>query len=212
MLREIDNKSVAMQRSIDDLARFTGDNLSTIGKRMTTMEVSRSSFENLATAQTATTNQRPPPPVEVQQQPKEPVKSPRSQFFAQSGLQNDVSVFRELQWLLHNGENEAAFSKVLNNGEGNEVDLLRLMHKFGIRPQLLKASTRNQLYWVICSLLKKDEYVDHLLPWIFQLVSLKLIGELERPVKEEMKRILNEISARANEGAVVAARLVPYVD
>ena len=132
LLKELGNKSVAMQRSLDDLAQVTRDKMENIGKRVKEIEVEvKQGAAGVAQAAQQREHQK------MQQRLQEP--SAKERFFLQRGVDirkeggdrgSSVSLWREIQWLLHCNELETAYQTCLNSN--TEGMLMRLINETGI--------------------------------------------------------------------------------
>jgi hypothetical protein len=133
------------------------------------------------------------PPAQPQAQPpvapepvKEETREPEPPLSRKCG---GVSLWREVLWLVHCGELETAYERVLIDGE--DRDVLRLMHKTSICLNLLAAHTKGLLFSCISRLLCAGQFVEHLLPWVFRACFTGDALALPRPVRKDLVKALH---------------------
>lgn len=106
-----------------------------------------------------------------------------------------VNLWREVQWLLHCGDVETAYERVLI--DGNERDLLRVMAKTHICLHLLSPRTQTLLFTTISHMIQTDStYVDHVLPWVLQATQAGDALRLPRPVRQSLVKALYHVLAQ----------------
>ena len=216
MLKGLENKSVGLQRSLDDLARISADNLKGLNARMKQVEVvvrksggmrdggQQPGVQNIHVQRHAN---------QIQQEQEAMAKQPSKMelFFKSRRLDpaRGISTWREILWLLHQNELETAYQSALKHGDSQLV--LRLMNETGVQSSKLSDGTCNALYGTMGELLSNSTEENDLavLPWIFEIVRTKREGKLAPYVRDMLARALfNMISDPAEKG-VLAAKLHP---
>jgi len=205
LLKELGNKSVAMQRSLDDLANATKglqQNVREIEVEVRAPARKKNEIEEQIKAATVAA-------AEQQQQMQKPL-SDKEIFFRNQGIDirydGHVSLWREVQWLLHCGEVETAFQRVLDSCSRN--DLLRLMGKSGASSlRRISDNTLVKLMNQLSNMLTDGVYVDHLLPWIFTMVQTSMVKRLPLCLRENIAGGLLKLSESPDEHGVLAAKL-----
>jgi len=117
-----------------------------------------------------------------------PISSPPPRC---AGVGGGVSLWREVQWLVHCGEAEAAYERVLI--DGNDRDLLRLMGRTGICLTLLAPPTKALLFSCISRMIQSNVYIDQVLPWVLQSTQSGDALQLPKPVRRDLVKSLYRI-------------------
>ncbi|GMH89020.1 hypothetical protein TrST_g11153 [Triparma strigata] len=214
LLKELGNKSVGLQRSLDDLARISADNMKGLNQRMTEVEVvvKRSGEGPAGSSQNI---HQPQHQQLLQQQQQQLAKQPSEKdlFFQRQGIDHNkgVSIWREIQWLLHTDELETAYQTAIKTGNGSLV--LRLMNETAVVCGRLSDQTTNQLFGIISDLLVSGSGNNDLavLPWIFEIVRQKREGKLAPYVRDGLARALFGMISDPDEKGVLAAQLHPRI-
>ena len=225
MLKGLENKSVSLQRSLDDLARISVDNLKGLNQRIKQVEVVVRKSGGMGEG-----GQQPPAKnihmerhlqqIQQQQQQQQQQQamarqpSEKELFFMSKGvtdLGRGVSTWREIQWLLHQNELETAFQTALKHGDANLV--LRLMNETGVVTGKLSDRTCNALYGTMGELLTSGSEENDLavLPWVFEIVRTKREGKLAPYVRDSLARALFTMISDPAEKGVLAAKLHPRI-
>lgn len=138
----------------------------------------------------------PPPQPSPPVRPLPPPSSSSSQ--PMRAALGGVSLWREVQWLVHCGEVETAYERVLI--DGNDRDLLRLMAKTRICLPLLAPHTKGLLFSTISRMIESQaSYVDYVLPWVLQAAQTGDALELPRPVRKSLVKALYHLLALTQE-------------
>lgn len=215
LLKELGNKSVGLQRSLDDLARISADNMKGLNQRMKEVEVvvkrggdGVGGSQNIHQPEHQQMLQQQQQQMQMQKQPSE-----KDLFFQRQGIDSNkgVSIWREIQWLLHTDEIETAYQTAIKTGNGGLV--LRLMNETQVVCVRLSDQTNNQLFGIISDLLIEPGGNNDLavLPWIFEIVRQKREGKLAPYVRDGLARALFGMISDPDDKGVLAAQLHPRI-
>lgn len=233
MLKELGNKSVALQRSLDDMARGVGDKMDNIGRRVKNLEVEvvgggggggggggvagrKGGQPQVRVQISQKENSHQNDTNSAQQQQQQP-PDPKQQFFQSKGIDINqpvhnpqVSLWREIQWLLHTGEFETAYQAACNAND--KMVLLRLMNETSCVVQRLGVGTQNKVFGMISEIMAAGQQHDlHVLPWIFEVVRLGGVKNLAPFVRDGLSKALFNLTSDPDEKGVLAAQLHPRV-
>jgi hypothetical protein len=102
----------------------------------------------------------------------------------QSSGRAGVSLWRETCWLLHCGEVEGAYERVLI--DGTLKDVARLMQRTPGCLSLLSSPTRALLFSSVAKMLYHDQLLELALYWVIRVTKNKDALALPRPVRREL--------------------------
>jgi hypothetical protein len=170
-----------------------------------------------AIPQEPTTTEAPMPPPQPTQPfgaPAPPSMPPCANMYRpQERAAGGVSLWREVSWLLHCGEVETAFERVLVDGA--DKDLLRVMAKTGACLSLLTPPTKALLFSALAAMLQhgNDAVVEQALPWVLKGAvsgdALKLPKAIRRDLVKGLYRLVVASAPAPIAAAAPAAAPVP---
>lgn len=110
-----------------------------------------------------------------------------------------VSLWRETCWLVHCGELETAYERVLIDGD--ERDLARLMSRTGVCLPQLSGETKALLFPLLSRMLMHHSLAELALPWVLRATTTGEALELPRPVRRDLVRGLYHLLTPATTAA-----------
>ncbi|CAM9948679.1 unnamed protein product [Scytosiphon promiscuus] len=119
---------------------------------------------------------------------------------------------RDIKRCLDVGDVESAFRAVLNSGTEREV--LRLMGIAGgpdLCRQRLGMETRDRLFAFVARTISGGRCIEHVLPWVFELVRAGEAKTLSLAVRMQLAGALHGLAASPTDEGIMAARLGPYL-
>lgn len=123
-----------------------------------------------------------------------------------------AQIRRDIGLLIQNRDIEGAFRLGLRSG--TERDVLRLMSDVG-GPDLcrrrLGMETRDRLYAFFAKIISSGQYVEHALPWVFELVRAGEARALPLAIRMQLAGALHGLAANPTDQGIMAARLGPYL-
>ena len=125
-------------------------------------------------------------------------KATRKRRSSRSNI-SGVSLWREVCWLVHCGELESAYERVML--DGGEKELVRLMTKTGPCLNLLASHTKALLFTHLAHILNDlnggSPAVEQVLPWVIKATQTGDALQLPKPIRKELVRGLHRLLAPA---------------
>ena len=191
-LREVRQRTKALQRSIAELTAAQRDAHTGMSARMETLERTVRGGTALAAAQGG---------------PLAAATAPMGAAAAPGG-----GLWRDVRWLLEAGQVEQCYDRVLRRGGAR--DLVRLLQRTGRRGgggppfhRRLSFGTCDRLFAAVSGLLQARRHADHLLPVVFDLVRAGDCHRLSKAVRGALARALYEVSAEPRDHGELASVL-----